>query len=307
MRAHLGGFGMKENTIAIDINDSPTEHLRPTAIILADGLVSQELEEIFGPVEAASLVIAGRSVIEHVLLELQELHFKQCIVLAGNNATEILNMVGNDGRWGMPVNVMAFSCSTEQILRDFKPLSEPNGLLVVEADSLRSFCVKEFLEKAESSECQLLEVHDGVGFAGITLLKPSEADIVLAPTPITIESIMVNALESAREFHQANFDLIAGMFGGLEPSVVFNRKCGRRQHWSSRDAPTALGDWSDVMIEKHCRVGRQVLLKSVILNHGVQIEDQVQLDNTVVMPNSVVSEKRFLSDSIVHQGAVFQL
>lgn len=298
---------MINNVIACGESVSTRTDSRPTAIILADELVSQELEEIFGVVETASLVVAGRPVIEHVLLELQELHFEQCIVLAGQNSHEILELVGNDGRWGMMVNVMTYACSTEQILREFKSMSEPSGLLVVEANTLRSFCVNEFLEKAAESECSLLEVHDNKGFAGITLLKPTEVDFSINPMPVVLDSIVINSLETAREFHRANFDLVSGVFGGLEPSVVFNRECGRRQHWSSNVSSTVTSDWGDVMIGKHCLVGRRVSLNSVILNHDVCIEDRAQLDKTVVMSNSIVSAKRSLSDSIVHQGIVFQL
>ncbi len=288
--------------------NKPSETIKkPVAIVLADKTVDGELREIFGKTEASSLVVAGRSVIEHALLELQEVGIEQCIVLAGKNAEEVLTMVGNDGRWGMTVTVMNYACSTEQILREFKVMSEPNGLLVVEADKLRSHCIQNFLERCGESDYTLLEATDLSGPIGITLLKPTQVDFVLNAMPIVMDSVRLSTFSSARDFHCANFDLVAGEYFGLEPSVVVNSQFGRRQHWSSNVSKGVSGNWSESMIEKHCQVGRSVCLNSAILNHDVYIEDRACLDHTVVMPNSVISSKEDLHDSIVHQGVVYQL
>ncbi|GGZ99835.1 hypothetical protein GCM10008090_05610 [Arenicella chitinivorans] len=283
------------------------EYGAPTAIVLADKLPGQEIVEVFGEIEAASLVVAGKSVVEHVLQELQELKFQQCIVLAGNNAEQVLKRVGNDGRWGMTVNVMQYACSTEQVLREFKSVGGEHGLLVIEADKLRGFCVAEFLRLAHMNEHTLLQAQSAGHRPGLTLLKPSKADFVINSMPIELPGVKVNLLHTARDFHQANFDLMAGKFHGLEPSVLVNRQVGRRQHWSSHVSRGVAGNWSDVMIEKHCQVGREVRLNSVILNRDVYVEDHACLDHTIVMPNSMVSAEQVLTDSIIHAGTVFQL
>jgi len=298
---------MLRKTLPSSGDSSLEKCVRPTAIILADKPVSQEIEEIFGPIEAASLVVAGHSLVEQVLLELQELAFEQVIVLAGSNSQEIADLAGDGSRWGMTVNVMTYSCSTDQILSEYKSMSEPHGLLVIEAHQLRSFCVGQFLAQADESEYSLLEAHDNIGAVGLTLLKPTQADFVINAMPVVLDSVVVNPLETARDFHQANFDLVSGVYAGLEPSVAINRKQGRRQHWSSHVCSSVNGDWAGVMIDRHCQVGHKVSLNSVIVNHDVYIEDRAELDTTIVMANSIVPAKRALNDSIVHQGVVFQL
>ncbi len=287
--------------------DRTRSERRPAAIILADALVGDELLEIFGEVEAASLMIAGRTVIEHILLELQDVGLDQCIVLAGKNANSIQEMVGNDGRWGMTVNVMTYSRSKAQVLKEFKSLSEASGLLVIEANKVRSHCIEKFWNQAICSDYSLLEAHDHLGPVGMTLLKPTQADFIINAMPIVLNSILVNSLETARDFHRANFDLMTGDFDGLEPSVVINNQYGRRQHWSSHVAKGVSGNWLDVMIDKHCQVGRKATLNSVILNHNVYVEDRAYLDNSVVMANSVITASKPIVDSIIFNDTVFEL
>ncbi len=298
---------MKNNKPKAPLKNRSLNETKPVAIVLADTLVGEELREIFGNVELASLMIAGRSVLEHVLIELQDLNFDQCIVLAGSNAAGIQEMVGSDGRWGMTLTVMNYARSTEQILSEFKSLSEESGLLVIEASKLRGHCLREFLSEAQRSEYSLLEARDGAGAIGLSLLKPTLASFVINPMPIVIESMKINNLSSAQDFHKANFDLMSGAFVGLEPSVVVNNQFGRRQHWSSHVSKGVSGNWSDVMIDKRCQIGRQALLNTVILNQDVYVESRASLDNTIVMPNSVISSTHRISNSIINKGAVFQL
>jgi len=49
------------------------EKNKPVAIILADKPLSSNLETIFGKQDISSLMIAGNTIIEHVLMELQDL------------------------------------------------------------------------------------------------------------------------------------------------------------------------------------------------------------------------------------------
>ncbi len=310
---------IKPDTMKLDLpSQSALSGSAPTAIVLADQLVEGELKDIFGRLEAASLVVAGKTVIEHTLLELQELHVQECIVLAGENAEEIQKLIETEGRWGMTVTVMNYSRSVEEVLREFKSLSDPNGLLVIEANCLRGFCLGAFLSQAAQSEFSLLEAKYDQSPAGITLLKPTSADFIINAMPITLDGIETNTLKTARDFHRANFEVMSGLYKGLEPSVMFNGQLGRRQHWASHVSKPSLAasiglqskdngvDWVDVMIDKHCQVGRSVSMDSVILNHDVYVEANTNLDNTVVMPNSIVSSGA-ISNSIVHRDAIFDL
>ena len=291
----------------------------PTAIVLAGQLVQEELKDVFGCLEYASLIVAGKTVVEHILLELQELGVEQCFVLAGENAEEIQKLVDRDGRWGMVVTVMNYVRSVDEVLREFKSLCESSGLLVIEADRLRGFCLKEFLKQAAESEYSLLEAKFGSLCSGITLLKPTSADFITNAMPIYLHDIEVNNLNTASDFHKANFDVMSGVYQGLEPSVMLNGQLGRRQHWASHVSTPGIAaslgfasndsqmDWEDVMIERHCQIGRQVSMNSVIINHGVYVEAQSELENAVVMPKSIVSSTRELSNCIVHRDAVFDL
>ncbi len=280
---------------------------RPVVIVLADKVASEELVEIFGAIETSSLVVAGRTIAEHVLMELRDLCFEQCIILAGDNAECVQRMVLHNGGWGMTTNVMSYARRTEDVLREFKSLSDESGLLVIEADRLRGHCLENFLDTARHSEYSLLEAFNDLGSLGITLLKPTKADFIINAMPIVMESVRVNALTNAPDFHRANFDIVSGKYEGLEPSVMINSLYGRRQHWSSHVSNGVCGNWHEVMIDERCQVGRQAHLNSVILNHDVYVEDRACLDNTVVMSNSSISASQPIENAIIHNGSVFQL
>lgn len=285
----------------------PTQ-LFPTAIVLADKLVHGELSEIFGSIESSSLMVAGRTVIEHTLLELKILGFEQCIVLAGKNSDDIQELVTNCSDYrGMSINVMNYSRTTEQVLREFKMMSDPCGMLIIEANKIRGHCVLDFLKQVENSQYSLFEARDSLGKIGLTMLKPTQADYIINPVPVLIEGVVVNHLQTASDFHIGNFDVVAGIFSGLEPSVALSVHRGRRQHWDSHISSTRNIDWQEIMIEKHCQIGNGVLLDSVILNNDVYVENCASIKNTIVMPHSIVSAQRPLNNSIVNEGVVYQL
>ncbi|MBX2848441.1 MAG: hypothetical protein KTR16_08975, partial [Acidiferrobacterales bacterium] len=193
------------------------------------------------------------------------------------------------------------------VLLVFKSLSDDSGLLVIEADRVRSQCIDEFLSLAAKSEYSLLEAFNSNGAIGITLLKPTNADFIINAMPILIESVIVNSLNSAYDFHRANFDVVAGEFAGLEPSVMINSQHGRRQHWTSHVSKGVRGNWNEVMIDERCQIGKQARLNSVILNHDVYVEDRASVENSVVMSNSLISATQAVENAIIHNGAVFQL
>jgi len=280
----------------------------PTAIILANQRAGEDLQTIFGSDEVSSLIVAGYSVLEHLLMELQDLNFQQCIVLVEGDASLVQKLVGDPRRWGLTVTVMNYSLSTDQVMREYKSLSEPSGLLVMELDRLRGHCVETFLNAANNSDYTLLTATSGGEALGVTLLKSTKSDFIINPMPLEIEGVKTTELYSAADFQRANFDVMAGVFGGLSPSVCFNNRTGLRQHWESNVHKKVATAEDSVMIDRHCHVAQDVSLNSVILNHDVFVEKNVSLDNTIVMPNNIVATAgRPIRDSIINNGLVYQV
>ncbi len=284
-----------------------SDNTDPVAIILADQPMGEELQAVFGRQDLASLRIAGNTIVEHILMELQDMKIHECIVLARQNAVQVQAEIGNAERWGMNITVMDYSLSKEQVLREYKSLSTPNGLLIIEADRLRSHCIGNFLRRANASEYSLLEARCAHQPLGITLLKNTKADFIINTMSIEVDDVVVNTLGSTHDFHRANFDVVVGNFKGLEPSVHINSIVGQRQHWASNVQPHCDAHQGNIMIDRHCRLGRDVSLKSVILNHDVYVERNVSLENTIVMPNAIISSPKPIKNAIVHEGMVFQI
>lgn len=286
---------------------SHSNNTQPAAIILADKPLSTNLSAIFGQQDLSSLMVAGNTIIEHVLMELQDLKIQECIVLARQNANQIQTLIGDTRRWGINITVMNYSLSKEQVLREYKSLSAPNGLLIVEVDRLRSRCLESFLKQAKRSDYSLLEAKCGGQSLGVTLLKANDSDFIINSMPIEIENVVVNTLVTIRDFHKANFDVVVNLFPGLEPSVQINSTFEQRQHWASRVDAQLKPYNKDVMIDRRCRVGKGASLKSVILNHDVYVERNAQLENTIVMPNAIISASRPVKNAVINGDRIFQV
>jgi len=280
---------------------------RPTAIILADHTLSGNLKEVFGETELASLMVAGYTILDHLLMELRDLGFEQCLIMAKQNAKKLQARFGKSQRWAMAITVMDFSLTKEQVLREYKSLSEPNGLLVFEMNRLRGHCVEQMLVNANSNEYSLVEGVVRGQEIGVTYLKSSSSDFIINAKQIELEGVSLNSMLDSRDFHQANFELVRGSCGGLEPSVQCNLESGLRLHWASRVHKTSTLSANENMIERRCQVGSLAKLNSVILNHDVLIERQSQLHNSIVMPNNVISNQVPISNAIVNDGQVFQI
>lgn len=283
------------------------EASRPTTIILADKPLSNDLNEIFGQQDLSSLMVAGNTILEHTLMELEDLDIKECIILARHNADQVQSLIGDTRRRGINITVINYSLNKEQVLREYKALSSPNGLLIVELDRLRSRCIEHFLNQSKLSDYSLLEAKCGGKTLGVTLLKANNSDFIINAMPIEIDSIVVNHLSNICEFHQANFDVVANLFPGLEPSVEINSSLGRRQHWASEVHSKVKPDTKNVMIDRHCRVGKGASLESVILNHDVYVARNVRLENTVVMPNAIISAFKPIKNAIINGDRVFHV
>ena len=280
---------------------------QPTAIVLASQVLESNLRTVFGRQETASLMIAGATVIEHILLELQDLSFSQCIVLAGDNANDIYRLATGSQHWGMNIEVMSSALDKDQILREFKSMSEPNGLLLIEADKLRSHSVKQFLEICDSTDYLLYEGVNRSEKLGLSYLKPSSASFIINAKSIQMNQIKVSSLRSIRDFHQANLDLIKGCYTGLESSVSSHAIGNQLQHWSANVHKRAQVNHKGVMIDKRCRVGRHVNLNSVVLNRDVYVDRNTQLNNAIVMPHTVIPANHNISNAIIRGENVYQL
>jgi len=280
---------------------------KPTAIILVNELITPELQKIFGETETSSLIIAGYSLIEHILIELRDLNFQQIIILAKHDAGRIQTLIGNTKRWPMNINVMQYRLDKDQVLKDYKSLSQPNGLLIIEMDRLRAHCIKRFLDASAQSEYLLLEAVSYNQSLGITLLKPTTASFIINTMAIEIRDIKMAYITNPYDFHQANFDIVAGNYYGLEPSVNVHSETGYRQHWSSYLHKYSRIHASTSMIERDCHIGRDTNLDSVILNHNVFIEQDSSLSKTVVMPNSLIAKNNNVQNAIINNGSVYTI
>jgi len=280
---------------------------RPTAIILAGQALENDLSTIFGMRETASLVIAGSMLIEHVLRELQDLNFSQCIVLANDNANNIQRLVNRSKHWKMSVEVMNYTLGKDQLLRDFKSISDPNGLLLIEANKLRSQSVAQFLDQCHQTDYLLYEAVHANEELGLTYLKPSKYDLIINARQIDMPEVIVNPLQNTRDFHRANMDLILGKYIGLESSVSSQLTGTRLQHWSARIDKRSNINKAGVMIDRKCRVERNVNMKSVVLNHNVYVEKNTTLENTIVMPNAVIPANQNICNAIVQGEKIYRI
>ncbi|MFT6407552.1 MAG: NDP-sugar pyrophosphorylase family protein [Arenicella sp.] len=281
--------------------------IQPTAIILASQLLESSLQTIFGKCETASLKIAGSTVIEHVLRELQDLSFSQCFVLAGENAHQVNAIVKGLQHWGMKIEVMNYAPSRNDVLRDFSSMSQPNGLLLIEANQLRSRSIQEFLDLADKTDYLLYSAMGLKKSLGLTYLKPSNAGFIINAKPIEMNQIVINPLQTTKDFHAANMDVVLGKYLGLESSIACHAAGRQLQHWSAEVDKRARIAQTGVMIDRRCRVERNVSLNSVVLNHSVYIARNATLENTIVMPNAVISANQNIRNSIVSGDTVYQL
>jgi len=110
-------------------------------------------------------------------------------VLARQNADQVQTLIGDTRRWGINITVMNYSLTKDQVLREYKSLSSPNGLLIVEVDRLRSRCIERFLSQAEVSDYSLLEARTAEQRLGITLLKANDSDFIINAMPIELNDV----------------------------------------------------------------------------------------------------------------------
>jgi len=255
----------------------------------------------------SSLMIAGHSLIEHTLIELRDLNFQEVFILAKHDAGRIQRLIGNTKRWPMNINVMQYRLNKSDVLRDYQALSDPNGLLIIEMDRLRSHCIETFLSKAEKSDYALLEATSHDRPLGVTLQKQTSANFIINAMMVEINDMKLNTLDSTNDFHKANFDVVSGLYQGLEPSVNHHTQTGHRQHWSSYMHRKSHIDSKNSMIEIDCHIGKHTNLDSVILNHDVFIEQDSSLMNTVVMPNTMIAKNNHVQNAIINNGSVYTI
>lgn len=174
---------------------------QPTAIILADQLLDDGLKTAFGKHEKALLAVSGSTVIEYILLELQYLNFSQCFVLAGKNADEINVIAMGLQHLKINIEVMNYAPSKDEVLRDFNSMSQPNGLLLIEANQLRSQSIQQFLDLSNRTDYLLYSAIGSKKPLGLTYLKPSNADFIINAKPIEMNDVVADSRLTTKVFY----------------------------------------------------------------------------------------------------------
>lgn len=279
----------------------------PVAIVLADQRLKEGLLDVFGDTETASLSVAGHTVVEHLLMELQEIGVKDCIVLASGNAASIYKSVNAVSKWGMSIEVYDFSITPEQALNEFKSLSEDSGLLVISADRLRGRCVEQFIEKSNACEYTLHEAFTNGQRLNMFYQKPSTSKIAMSPKPLLIDNIRVNNLCGTKAFHLANFEVLSGKYDGLNCAVKTKVPSDGFYHWSSSVDRGVNIINSQVMVGERCRVEKGVSLDNVVINNDVFVDRDIQLQNAVIMSDTIVSGRHNIRNALVVGDTVFQV
>lgn len=279
----------------------------PAAIVLADQQLSSGLNDFFGDAEIASLSVAGHTVVEHLLMELQEIGVKDCIVLASGNAASIYTSVKSVSKWGMSIEVYDFSITAEQALNEFKSLSEVSGLLVISADRLRGRCVKTFIELSKVSSESALEAFSNDTSLSMFYQKPTTSKVAIIPKPLIVNNVKVNNLSCVVEFHRANFEVLSGAFNGLGCAVKSKSPSQGFYHWSSSvDRGVNIVN-EQVMVGERCRVEKGVSLDKVVINNDVFVDRGIQLQNSVIMSDTIVSGRKNIINALVVGDSVYQV
>jgi len=207
----------------------------------------------------------------------------------------------------MNIEVMSSPLRKEEILREYKSMSEPNGLLLIEANKLRSHSVKQFLEVCNNTDYLLYDAVNSNDKLGLTYLKPSSASFIINPKLVELNQVKLSPLRNIQDFHQANIELIKGKYTGLDSSVSYQSIGNRLQHWSAKVHKRTRVEKLSVMIDRRCRVERHVNLNSVVLNRDVYVDRNTTLDNTIVMPDTIIPANHSISNAIIHGENVYRL
>ena len=179
----------------------------PIVVLLADEIVSDDLKAVYGHMCKASLEIEGKSLLDRSLEELHDLGIEQCIILAGTNAYELSDELDRALYPKMNITIFHYKRALSQVLREFKNLSEPSGMLVLSVSYLLNQHIGVFLSSAEQSEYTLLQAVCEEGNCGLTLLKPTDAEYVQNAMPITIDEFIISKLDTLAELNEVNFNL----------------------------------------------------------------------------------------------------
>lgn len=276
----------------------------PPVVIIMAGNRHAALLPIKSGIADCELPVAGRCLLEYCLMELMALGIKQSFIIANENAVNIQSLVGGGERWGMNIEVMQYRTSESEILKNFASLSEPDGLLVVDANKLRGYCMHEFISRARKSKSYLLRARVKRQGLGLTYLKGAgkkKSDKILQ---LGNAVIAINHMQTLQDYHRANLDVIKGCYAGLVPNAKEGEFIFKHHHTFVHKQTKVM---NDVMVGEHCHVSKGAFLSDVVLNGDVYIDSQSRLHNSVVLPKTYIGKKLQIKNAIVCPDKIIQI
>jgi len=279
----------------------------PIAIILTDHQTHDSFVENSYQ-RTAHCPVAGKTILEHILFELMAIKVTQTFIITHDDANKIHSMAQHGARWGMHMNteVMQYNISKQEIIDTFISLSEPSGLLIIEANCLRSACMNNFIQQANSNDANFLEaVTENGSPIGLTYLKHKTANTETPWLMPISKEISVNHLLNAQQVIDANIGAIKGEFNGIQPAANTIQE-NQFQHYNAFVHKSCELEEA-VMVGSHCHVGKNSALKNTVLNDHVYIEPGAQIDNSVIMPHTFIAKDAIIKNAIVNKRTIYQM
>lgn len=287
------------------------------AILLADRN-GAELQPLTHKTCVALLPIVTKPLIEYTLDALLLTGVKEVIVVISAHAELMECHLGSGERWGMSFHYVLSRGQEEPatiLARLGTQLSDCEYLLV-RADLLCSFNIKEFLIQAGALEGQIVATIDDRN-TGVCLLRKQAgtypwqiSNLLSFPlhskissnsgiSDLTFHALPVNGnlslLDSLKVYHQANLATLAGHF----PTLVLPPL--RQVNENLRVGPRSTVPKHNVgVVGTFCRVRAEAaLLGDVVLCHKIIVDRNAKLSATVVLPCTYIGKAVKLRNAIV--------
>jgi mannose-1-phosphate guanylyltransferase/phosphomannomutase len=281
------------------------------AIVFADRN-GQELQPLTEKTCVALLPIAGKPLILPTIESLGRAGVRHAFLVVSSHAESLEELLGEGTRWGMQF---------EYVLA--RPEEQPEGIiarmrhklgqefLVLRGDILRSHMLQTFLTQAANqpddhccatingqSAAMCLVRDGGQQACGRWTFPQVDEARVYGGTPINIPDGVVSLVESFSAYHQANLDVLHGLYPGLVlPGRDFGNGVTRaRGSRLSASVPTK----RQIFAGAFCYVDQDVeQLEDVVLSDGVIVDKQASVKSSVVFPYSYIGQSVELSNAIV--------
>ena len=252
--------------------------------------------------------IVGKTALEHSLDEIMATGIRQAIILADKNAGKIQKWVGNGERWSIDLNIEIFRYSLEhqQILDIFSPLSEPHGLLVIDAQKLRSQFIAKFITIAKQCIRPVITAHLNGSDIGLSYLTKTQNEIVTKNLELSEKEIYVNQLASMSDYFNANLDALNGKFTGIQPKAKQINNSGLFRHHHTFIHSHCRMD-NNVMIGEHCHVSKNTQLKNVVLNNDIYVDKNSKLENVIVLPSTYIGKSCRIRNAVITADKIINI